>query len=48
MTIYEILRLIQEAIHTRNTEYTETRFKDPTTLCIQINNDRFLVTVAKP
>jgi len=47
MKTSDLLRLIQEAIHTRTTEYTETRFEDATTLSVQFSDAKYLVTVQR-
>lgn len=48
MELIELIQMIQETVHTQpKNQYTGTRFKDPTTLSIQINNDQFLVTVQR-
>lgn len=39
MELIELIKMIQETLHTQpKNQYTETRFKDPTTLFVQINN----------
>ena len=47
MKTSDLLRLIQEAIHTQTTEYTETRLEDASTLSVQFSEDKYLINVQR-